>query len=211
MYRNMLIVIDKNLVFIESDMQEFVGNFEESRRIIRVLAYYQPQDLMIHKKWMQLEMRIGDENSVGPIYETLIREVSYSAPIKLDLTQIYCKWLESRNNIHEALRVLEDAIELLNYDKLIIHLYTTYAVRHEEYQEGIIKSIDVFERTLKKYQDYAHNTNELIDTSKLYKSFLRTNCNEIDFVRKVESIINRRQIDYDGVMSEEAWAKAGDQ
>jgi len=99
MYRTMLIIIDKNLVFHEADLQEYTGNIEEARRILRTLAYFQPVDLVINRRLLQLEMRYNDVDCVKQIFESLISGETFSIDTKLDTIQVYARWLESKNNI----------------------------------------------------------------------------------------------------------------
>jgi len=100
--------------------------------------------------------------------------------------------------------------EKLNYNKLLVSLYVNYQVRHESYETGILNGINIYEKTLKKHKD-SNNCFELIHACKLYKSFLRLTCNELNFVRKVESLINRRIPDSEGQINENAWSLAQNQ
>ena len=210
MYRTMLIIIDKDLVFHEADLQEYINSTEESRRILRTLAYFQPLDLVINRRLLQLEMRCNDFDSVKQIFESLVNEGSFSIDTKLDLTQVYARWLESKNSISDCLVLLETMIEKLNYNKLLVSLYVNYLVRHQSYEDRIVNCINIYEKTLKRFKDM-NNCFELIHACKLYKSFLRLTCNELDFVRKVESIINRRIPDSEGQLNENSWILAENQ
>lgn len=204
MYRTMLNVIDVNLVFYESDLNELLGNYNEARHIYRTLAYYQPTDLHINMRMLQLEMRLNDDSQVRAIFENLIKEKSYPITIKVYIVQNYVKFLENRGQTGDCLLLLESLSEKLGYDRLIVGLYLTYLLRHENYETSVTKGLYVYEGLIKHNRDTS-DWQGLANGIKLYKSFLRSNCMELGFIRKIEALISRRQIEYEGKVDEDVW------
>jgi len=152
-------------------------------------------------------MRSGDSNAVDSIFSNLMRDSGVNMNFKLDLVQMYVKWKESREDIKGCFKIFENALEIFNYDKILVSLYASYLRRHEEYHVAIEKVIKVYESCMNRARGTINYT-ELSNIAKLYKCFLRSNCNELDFVRKVEGLITRRVEEVNGELNEVAWAKS---
>lgn len=155
-------------------------------------------------RMFQLEMRLNDDAQVAAIFENLMKEKSYPVNVKIYIVQNYVKFLENKGQIGDCLVILESLSEKLGFDRLIVGLYTTYLLRHEAYEKAVIKGLYVYEGLIKHNKD-TNDWSGLANGIKLYKSFLRSNCMELGFIRKVEALIAKRQIEYEGRVDEEIW------